>query len=164
MEVRKYPGIQADVPQIINELREFFDNFDFKEVRIRNELGSVILEAKKTGKIRDLTGFSYALTIKITPTPTGTDVAIGRQKWIEKALIGGVAAVTPIGIPLAIPFAIGAYNQYKLTEDAWNVVERHMAVASGGNVYEQQPRKCAGCGAENTVSSTFCFNCGAKLS
>jgi hypothetical protein len=166
METRKYPGTEADVPQLINELREFFDNLDFKEVQVRNELGSVILEAKKIGKIRDITGLSYALTIKITLNSTGTDVAVGRQKWIDKILIGLLGIIF---MGLIIPFmltvtsAIGAYNQYKLTEDAWNVVDRHMARASGGNVFEQHPRKCSGCGAENSVTSRFCFNCGAKL-
>src|ERR671917_245209 len=83
--------------------------------------------------LRELTGMSSALTIKITPEHGGTRVEIGMQKWFDKAALAAVAVILSSGLLLALP-ALGAYWQHKLTEDAWKVIEDHIAVRAGGYV------------------------------
>ena len=52
---------------------------------------TTVLQARKSSTLRDLTGLSAALTIKITPEAGGTRVEIGMQKWADKAAVAAVA-------------------------------------------------------------------------
>src|SRR4029078_10271905 len=115
MDSRYYPGVEVDVPTLSTELRNLFDSE--YEVQAFQVSTTSILQARKSSTLRDLTGLSSALTVKITPESGGTRVEIGMQKWFEKAALAAVAAFMfpPL---LALP-ALGAYWQYKLTEDTW---------------------------------------------
>jgi hypothetical protein len=111
--------------------------------------------------LRDLTGLSAALTIKVTPEAGGTRVEIGMQKWLDKAAIAALAVLLSAGLLAALP-ALGAYWQYKVTEDAWKVVEDHIARKAGGYV-PPLPGRCGSCGAANTIDAGFCGTCGASF-
>ena len=124
MDSRHYPGVAADVTQLEAELRGIFDQ-DY-EVQTMYVASTTVLQARKSSTLRDLTGLSAALTIKITPEGGGTRVEIGMQKWLDKAAVAAVAGILSAGLLIAVP-AIGAYWQYKVTEAAWSVVERHIA-------------------------------------
>jgi hypothetical protein len=123
MDSRYYPGVEADVSRLSSELRNLFDS-DY-EVQTMNVSSTTVLQARKSSTLRDLTGLSAALTIKITPEAGGTRVEIGMQKWFDKAAIAALAIILSAGMLAALP-ALGAYWQYKITEDAWRVVEAHM--------------------------------------
>ena len=123
MDSRYYPGVEADVPQLSSELRNLFDS-DY-EVQTMNVSSTTVLQARKSSTLRDLTGLSAALTIKITPEPGGTRVEIGMQKWFDKAALAALALMLSAGLLVALP-ALGAYWQYKITEDAWKIIEDHM--------------------------------------
>jgi len=158
MESRYYPGVEADIIKLMTELRDLFDE-DF-EIQTMNVSSTAVLQARKSSTLRDITGLSAALTIKVTPETGGTRVEMGMQKWFDKAAIAAVAmAVFPI--LLALP-AIGAYWQYKITEDAWTRIEDHIARKAGGYV-PPMPGRCGTCGAAATAGSTFCSGCGANL-
>ncbi len=130
MESRFYPGVEADAARLQAELRGLFDGEGAFEVQTMQVSSTAVLQARKTGMLRDLTGLSSALTIKITPEHGGTRVEIGMQKWFDKA---AVAAVAWLMFPplLALP-ALGAYWQHELTEDAWKLIESHIARKAGG--------------------------------
>ena len=123
MDSRYYPGVEADVSRLSSELRNLFDS-DY-EVQTMNVSSTTVLQARKSSTLRDLTGLSAALTIKITPEAGGTRVEIGMQKWFDKAAIAALAIILSAGMLAALP-ALGAYWQYKITEDAWKVIEAHM--------------------------------------
>src|SRR4026209_2773365 len=159
MDSRYYPGVEADVPQLSAELRGLFDSeFEVQAFQVSN---TSILQARKSSTLRDLTGLSAALTIKITPEAGGTRVEMGMQKWLDKAAVAAVAVLISAGLLLALP-ALGAYWQYKLTEDAWRIVEAHIAGKAGGYV-PPLPGRCGSCGAANTVDASFCSACGANF-
>src|SRR6059036_1400284 len=120
MDSRYYPGVEADVSKLIAELRQLFDE-DY-EVQTMNVSATTVLQARKSSTLREMTGLSAALTIKITPEPGGTRVEIGMQKWFDKAAVAAVAVLLSVGLLLALP-AMGAYWQYKITEDAWKIIE-----------------------------------------
>jgi hypothetical protein len=161
MESRFYPGVQADPAQLTRELRALFDNDTAFEVQTMQVSTTAVIQARKTSTLRDLTGLSAALTIKITPDHGGTRVEIGMQKWLDKAAVAAVAVFLSAGLLLALP-ALGAYWQYKLTEDAWKIIEGHVARKAGGYV-PPMPGSCGTCGAVVTSGSACCSGCGANL-
>src|SRR5215472_17217753 len=79
----------------------------------------------------------------------------------DEAAVAAVALALSAGLLLALP-ALGAYWQYKLTEDAWKRIEEHIARKAGGYV-PPLPGRCGTCGAANNAGSTFCSACGANL-
>ena len=54
------------------------------------------------------------------------------QKWFDKAAVAAVGAI--VFAPLLALAALGAYWQYRLTEDAWKIIEDHIARKAGGYV------------------------------
>jgi len=123
MDSRYYPGVEADVFKLVAELRGIFDQ-DY-EVQTMHVSSTTVVQARKSSTLRDLTGLSAALTIKITPEAGGTRVEIGMQKWLDKAAVAAIAVLLSAGLLAALP-AVGAYWQYKITEDAWKIVEEHI--------------------------------------
>jgi hypothetical protein len=159
MDSRYYPGVEADVIRLMTELRSLF-NEDF-EIQTMNVSSTAVLQARKSTTLRQLTGLSAALTIKITPETGGTRVELGMQKWADKAAVAAVAVLLTGGLLLAVP-ALGAYWQYKLTEDAWKIIESHIARKAGGYV-PPSPGRCGNCGAAGSAGSAFCSACGANM-
>jgi Double zinc ribbon len=159
MDSRYYPGVEADVSRLLVELRQLFD--DDYEVQTMQVSTTSVLQARKSNTLRDLTGLSAALTIKITPETGGTRVEIGMQKWFDKAAVAAVAILLSAGLLVALP-ALGAYWQYRITEDSWKIIEDHIARQAGGYV-PPLPGRCGTCGAANTTGAAFCSTCGANL-
>src|ERR1700687_537468 len=124
MESRYYPGVEADVIKLMTELRDLFDeDFDVQTMQVSS---TSVLQAGKSSTLREITGLAAALTIKVTPEAGGTRVEIGMQKWFDKAAIAALALILSAGLLVALP-ALGAYWQYKITEDAWKIIEAHIA-------------------------------------
>jgi hypothetical protein len=159
MESRYYPGVEVDVVKLTVDLRNLFDE-DF-EIQTMQVSSTAVLQARKSSTLRDITGLSAALTIKVTPESGGTRVEIGLQKWFDKAAVAAVALALSAGLLLALP-ALGAYWQYKLTEDAWKIIEAHIARKAGGYV-PPMPGRCGTCGAAAVSGAGYCSACGANL-
>ncbi len=157
MDSRYYPGVEADSAGLVAELRNIFDQ-DY-EVQTMHVSSTTVVQARKSSTLRDLTGLSAALTIKVTPEAGGTRVEICMQKWLDKAAVAAVAVLLSAGLLAALP-ALGAYWQYKLTEDAWKVVEAHIARKAGGYI-PPLPGRCGNCGTANVADAEFCSSCGA---
>lgn len=160
MDSRYYPGVEADVAQLLSELRKLCDEGDYQVQTVQVAQTSV-MQVRKSSMLRDLAGLSAALTIKITPEHGGTRVEVGMQKWFDKAAVAAVAVLLSAGLLIALP-ALGAYWQHKLTEGVWKIVEDHVARQAGGYV-PPLPGRCGTCGAANITGSDFCAGCGASL-
>ena len=161
MESRFYPDVAADTVKLLAELRTVFDSDPAFQIQTMQISATSVLQARKSSTLRDLTGLSAALTIKITPEHGGTRVEIGMQKWFDKVAIAAVAVALSAGLLLALP-ALGFYWQHKLTEDAWKIIEAHIASKAGGYV-PPMPGRCGTCGAVNITGSAYCSACGADL-
>src|SRR5689334_11088431 len=159
MDSRYYPNVEIDVPQLTTELRNLFDSE--YEVQTFQVSTTSIVQARKSNTLRDLTGLAAALTIKVTPESGGTRVEIGMQKWFDKAAVAAVALALSAGLLVALP-ALGAYWQYKLTQDAWQKIEAHIARKAGGYV-PPLPGRCGTCGAAASAGAAYCSACGANL-
>jgi hypothetical protein len=128
MDSRYYPGVEPDISRLISDLRNLFDS-DY-EVQTMNVSSTTVLQARKSSTLRDLTGLSAALTIRIMPEGGGTRVEIGMQRWVDKAALAALALIMSAGLLVALP-ALGAYWQFKITEDAWETIEAHIAGRAG---------------------------------
>jgi hypothetical protein len=159
MDSRYYPGVEIDAPKLMAKLRQLFDE-DY-EVQTMQVGAASVLQARKESMLRDLTGMSSALTIKVTPEHGGTRVDIGMQRWFDKAALAAVAVILSSGLLLALP-ALGAYWQHRITEDAWKIIEEQIAAKAGGYV-PPLPGRCGTCGAASSAGSDFCSTCGANL-
>lgn len=159
MDSRYYPGVEADIPKLLAELRGIFDQ-DY-ELQTMQVAATTVMQARKSSTLRDLTGLSAALTIKVTPEAGGTRVEIGMQKWLDKAAVAAVAVILSAGLLVALP-ALGAYWQYRLTEDAWKTIESHITRKAGGYI-PPLPGRCRNCGAANVADAEFCSGCGAAF-
>jgi hypothetical protein len=159
MDNRYYPGVEVDAPKLAGVLRGLFDA-DY-EVQTMQVGSTSVLQARKESMLRDLTGMSTALTIKVTPEHGGTRVEIGMQRWFDKAALAAVAVILSSGLLLALP-ALGAYWQHRITEDAWKLIEEHIATLAGGYV-PPLPGRCGTCGAASSAGSDFCSACGANM-
>ena len=80
MDNRYYPGVEVDAPRLMRELRDLFDE-DY-QVQTMQVAATSVMQARKESTLRDLTGMSSALTIKITPEHGGTRIEIGIMKAI----------------------------------------------------------------------------------
>ena len=159
MESRYYPGVEADITKLMTSLRDLFDeDFDVQTMQVSS---TAVLQARKSSTLREITGLAAALTIKITPETGGTRVEIGMQKWFDKAAVAAAALILSAGLLIVLP-ALGAYWQYKLTEDAWKIIEDHIAHKAGGYV-PPLPGRCGTCGTAASAGSTYCSSCGANL-
>jgi hypothetical protein len=83
------------------------------------------------------------------------------QKWFDKAAFAAVAVFFSAGMLLALP-ALGAYWQYKMTEETWQIIEAHIARKGGGYV-PPLPGRCGTCGAASVAGSDYCSACGASV-
>jgi hypothetical protein len=160
METRYYPGVEADLNQLITELKNLYDSESY-EVQTMQISATTVLQARKTSTLRDITGLSSALTLKITPETGGTRIEIGMQKWFDKAALSAVALIL-YGPLLALP-VLGAYWQYRLTEETWKIIEDHITSMAGGYV-PPLPGRCGNCGATTGTGYRYCSKCGADLS
>ena len=67
MDSRYYPGVEADVPKLIAELRKLFDE-DY-EIQTMNVSATTVLQARKSSTLREMTGLS-----------ANSNRALGREK------------------------------------------------------------------------------------
>src|ERR1044072_2851610 len=105
MDSRYYPGVEADIPTLQAELRNIFDSE--YEVQAFQVSTTSVIQARKSSTLRDLTGLSSALTIKITPEAGGTRAEIGMQKWFDKAAVAAVGVIA--FAPLLALATLGAF-------------------------------------------------------
>src|SRR5262249_31170265 len=135
--------------------------------------GATVLQAQKETTFSAITGQSSALTIKVMTQAQGTLVEIGSSKWIDKAAVGMIGfVILPV---LAIIPMIGVYNQYKLGEDAWRIIDSFVARALQGQPGQAAPppraqtgapssQNCPNCGGWLSPQAAFCSGCGAQVS
>ena len=144
------------------EMRQLFESDDAYEVQTMQVSSTAVLQARKTGTLRDLTGLSATLTIKVTPEHGGTRAEIGMQKWLDKAAVAAAVVILTGGVGtllLALP-ALGAYWHTKLPR-RMKIIEGQSR--AGRRVCAPSARKGGTCGAVATAGLDVLFACGANL-
>lgn len=124
MKNKFFPLPNVNPAPLVTQLERFF-RANNHEVQILPLDNGQVVQAQKETTFSALTGQSSALTIKIETDGQGLHVDVGSSKWIDKAAVGVVGYI--LLPPLAIIPMIGMYNQYKLGEEVWRIVEAFVA-------------------------------------
>jgi hypothetical protein len=170
MKQKLYSINNLNISALLSELEQFFKQ-QGHQVQILPLNGGQVLQALKESDFSALLGQSSALTIKAIPEAQGLRVEIGSSKWIDKAAVGMIGyVIMPV---LAIIPMIGMYNQYKLGEDAWRVIDAFVARAhsgapsaspAGSSKTNAPPGPhCQKCGSWLAPQAAFCSGCGGKV-
>lgn len=174
MQSKLYNVRNIDSDQLMAALEHFF-HMQAHQVQVLRIGGGLVLQAQKESTFSTLTGQSSALTIKVMTEEAGTRVEIGSSKWIDKAAVGVLGyVIMPV---LAIFPIIGLYNQYKLGEEAWKIIDAFMAQdGAGSNARPSSQRRasrpappppqtqdCLVCGNSLAPNAAFCSSCGAPV-
>lgn len=182
----KLYSLELRIDQLLAELENYF-RMQGHQVQIVPVSGGQVLQALKESTLSAITGQSSALTIKLLPNPQGTMVEIGSSKWIDKAAAGVIGYV--LLPPLILFPIIGMYNQYRLSEEAWRIIDSFAARTQAannpnnpnyappynyggwaGNPPNTPPnwgggntsQNCTNCGSWLSPGATFCSGCGVQ--
>ncbi len=163
MQTKQYPVGNPNLVELASELEQFFkvQGHQTQSFPVGN---GYLVQAQKESTLSNILGQSSALTVKIVSDVNLTIVEIGSSKWMDKAAVGVIGfVIMPV---LAIIPMIGAYNQYKLAEDAWKIVDSFMA-RQLHNSYTPHAWKgsksCPHCNASIKADAVFCSACGDRV-
>lgn len=112
---------QVDVGALAEYLCRHFAVDGYQTQAIDTGPGEAAAQIMKVGKLRAVLGLRECLTIRMHVIETGTFVEMGKAAWVDKVVgLAGGFALTLVPFFTA-PF--GIYNQHKLREKAWALVE-----------------------------------------
>ncbi|MCC5617114.1 hypothetical protein LC605_18920 [Nostoc sp. CHAB 5836] len=158
MASKNFSSKEVVVDVLITELRDFFETKNYKIDYKQGTSGAIILDTNKAGKPYDFLGLSLRVTVRLNSGSEVTRIWIGNQKWVDKVIVGFVGLVLFVclraiyfsysfsllelvflllklfSILVIVLPAVGAYLQYKVTQDVWNMIEDHVALRSTVNL------------------------------
>jgi hypothetical protein len=130
MDARFYTSDNLNIERLASDLEKFYRSQGYQAQQIGNS-DQIMVQLKKGGELESLIGMQAALTITIQRTAGGVMVAIGQQKWVDKAAVGVVGVVIPVLWPLLITAGLGAFRQATLANQVMTILD--------GLVRQQQP-------------------------
>ena len=113
---RDYPLRPEDVPRLVNGVRRFLSIKGYKTQDIPDKYVTAVIQASKVSVLRDFTGFSSAIVIRIWPRNDVVRVQTVSERWLMRA------AVTFVGLMLPPPFVapmIGGDVQFRHVDELW---------------------------------------------
>jgi len=170
MQSRFYPTL--NVTTAVERMRQFFGS-EGHDIQVLAGGDITIIQARKETTLTNLTGLSSALTIRFAPDGSGVRVEAGVTKWMDKAAVGVVGLAVPMLWPLMATAAYGAYNQHKLIQDIWRILDDLAGIGGAGGGWTSPANykpgswaedvTCASCGSNLPAGVSFCARCGADL-
>jgi hypothetical protein len=124
---REYTGT-ADVRRLQEAVENVLRMHEL-DVRSVPEAKGFIVHGLKEGLERDLTGSAYSVTVSVRVGETGTSASVA-EDLVGKAAVGVVLGVLTGGVGALIPGWF-AYQQHRIAEKVWRVIDDHMASVSG---------------------------------
>jgi len=130
MDARFYTSDTLNIERLASDLEHFYRSQGYQVQQIGNN-NQVMVQLKKGGDLESLIGMQAALTVTIQRTAGGVMVAIGQQKWVDKAAVGVVGIFIPAFWPLLVTAGLGAFRQAGLANQVMTILD--------GMVHQQQP-------------------------
>ena len=160
-------GITVD--QVASRVESFLRTEKGMEVQsAQTTEGYVIQASQSKDGWKTISGTRLAITAQLAKVGEHLNVTIGEGQWSDK--IGAGALGWFVAWPLAVTAGIGAYNQKKLPQELFRVIEsflmsggRSVVVNGAGSVVAPGQVVCPQCKAQNPAGANFCCVCGAKL-
>ena len=129
MDTRFYASEGLDLDLLASDLEKVFRAQGYQVQQIGDN-DQKMVQLKKGGDLEAMIGLRAALTITAQRTSSGVVVAVGNQKWVDKAAVGAAGLVIPILWPLLITAGFGAIRQAELANRVLSIVD--------GLVHQQQ--------------------------
>ena len=130
MDARFYKSDDLSIERLATDLENFFRGQGYQVQQIGNN-DQVMVQLKKGSDFEAIIGMQAALSVTIQRTTGGIMVAVGQQKWIDKAAVGAVGVAVPVLWPLLFTAGLGAVRQASLANRVLTVLD--------GLVHQQQP-------------------------
>ena len=130
MDARFYRSDKLSIERLATDLENFFRSQGYQVQQIGNN-DQVMVQLKKGSEFEAIIGMQAALTVTIQRSTGGIMVAVGQQKWVDKAAVGVVGFAIPALWPLLFTAGVGAVRQAGLANQVMNVLD--------GLVRQQQP-------------------------
>jgi len=130
MDARFYHSANLQLEKLATDLENFFRGQGFQVQHIGDE-SQMMVQFKKGGDFEAMLGMQAALTVTMQRSTSGVMVAVGQQKWVDKAAAGVVGFAIPALWPLLFTAGIGAFRQAGLANQVMNILD--------GLVHQQHP-------------------------
>jgi len=130
MDARFYSSNNLNIERLATDLEHFFRGQGYRVQQIGNN-EQMMVQLKKGGEFEAIIGMQAALTVTIQRSSGGIMVAVGQQKWVDKAAVGVVGFAIPALWPLLFTAGVGAVRQAGLANQVMNILD--------GLVRQQQP-------------------------
>ena len=130
MDARFYSSSDLNIEQLATDLEKFFRGQGYQVQQIGNN-DQMMVQLKKGSEIEAIIGLQAALSVTMQRSAGGIMVAVGQQKWIDKAAVGAVGFAIPALWPLLFTAGIGAFRQAGLANQVMTILD--------GLVRQQQP-------------------------
>ncbi len=135
MDARFYKSDSLNIERLATDLEQFFRGQGYVVQHVGNN-DQMMVQLKKGSDFEAVLGMQAALTVTIQRNSGGITVAVGQQKWVDKAAVGVAGFAIPVLWPLLFTAGFGAFRQVNLANQVMNVVD--------GLVHQQQPTAQAG--------------------
>jgi len=129
MDARFYSSSDLNIEQLATDLEKFFRGQGYQVQQIGNN-DQMMVQLKKGSEIEAIIGLQAALSVTMQRSAGGIMVAVGQQKWIDKAAVGAVGFAIPALWPLLFTAGIGAFRQAGLANQVMTILD--------GLVHQQQ--------------------------
>jgi hypothetical protein len=130
MDARFYKSDDLSIERLATDLENFFRGQGYQVQQIGNH-DQVMVQLKKGSDFEAIIGMQAALSVTIQRTTGGIMVAVGQQKWVDKAAVGAVGVAVPVLWPLLFTAGLGAVRQASLANRVLTILD--------GLVHQQQP-------------------------
>src|SRR5258708_24278663 len=130
MNARFYRSDNLNIERLATDLEQFFRGQGYV-VQHRGNNDQMMVQLKKGGEFEAILGMQAALTVTIQRNSGGISMAVGQQKWVDKAAVGVAGFAIPILWPLLFTAGVGAFRQVGLASQVMTIVD--------GLVHQQQP-------------------------
>ena len=130
MDAHFYNSKEINIEQVAVDLVRAYQAMGYQAQNVGNK-EQMIVQLKKGSEFEALIGMQAALSVTLQRNSNGTMVAIGQQKWIDKAAVGVASLAIPILWPLTFTAGFGAIRQANLGHEVLNAID--------GLIHQQMP-------------------------
>ncbi len=130
MDARFYHSTSLQLEKLATDLENFFRSQGYQVQHIGNA-DQIMVQFKKGSDFEAMIGMQAALTVTMQRSTGGVMVAVGQQKWVDKAAAGVVGFAIPALWPLLFTAGVGAFRQAGLANQVMTILD--------GLVHQQQP-------------------------
>jgi hypothetical protein len=122
VDTRFYNSKDINIEQVAIDLVRAYQAMGYQAQHIGNN-EQIMVQLKKGSDFEALIGMQAALSVTLQRNANGVMVAIGQQRWIDKAAVGAASLVIPFLWPLTFTAGFGFIRQVNLGHEVLNTID-----------------------------------------